>query len=210
MSTALTMKPHAPFWDKLARRYAAQPIKDQAAYETTLERTRSYLGQEDKVLELGCGTGTTALILAEAVSDYTASDFSSGMIEVAEEKRVAQKAGNVTFRVAELGDHVAAGERYDAVMGFNFFHLVRDPEQAFMDVRSILKPGGIFISKTVCLKGKWYLRPVIWTMQRLGKAPFVGFLSAGDVENMIARAGFEILETGSYPSVSRFVVARKI
>ncbi len=210
MSTELTMKPDAPFWDRLARKYSAQPIKDQASYQTTLDRTRSYLGGDDAVLELGCGTGTTALILSDAVARYTASDFSSGMIEIAEEKREDEGVGNVKFRVAELGDHVAAGERYDAVMGFNLFHLLPDPAQAFQEVRTLLKPGGYFISKTVCLKRKWFLRPVIWTMQRLGKAPYVGFLSGGDVENMLAQAGFEIVETGDYPAISHFVVARKI
>ena len=64
------------FWDRIAPKYAKSPVRDQQAYEATLARTRSYLGAEDKVLELGCGTGSTALILADAVAEYTATDLS--------------------------------------------------------------------------------------------------------------------------------------
>ena len=198
------------FWDKLARKYAAQPVKDQKSYELTLDRTRTYLGKNDTVLEVGCGTGSTALLLRDAVKSYTASDFSPGMIEIANEKKAAEGADNVTFRAAVLSDHVAAGERYDAVMGFNLFHLVRDMDAAFADVHRLLNPGGHFISKTVCLGGKWYLRPMICAMQMFGKAPYVGFHTHAEVERRIAKAGFEIVETGSFPSISRFVVARKI
>ena len=52
------------FWDGIAEKYAKRPISDMAAYEYTLGRTRSYLKPEDQVLELGCGTGSTALLLA--------------------------------------------------------------------------------------------------------------------------------------------------
>ena len=41
------------FWDRIAPKYAKSPVRDQQAYEATLARTRSYLGAEDKVLELG-------------------------------------------------------------------------------------------------------------------------------------------------------------
>ena len=49
------------FWGKTAGRYAKMPIRYAEAYEYALERTRSYLAKTDRVLELGCGTGSTAL-----------------------------------------------------------------------------------------------------------------------------------------------------
>jgi len=67
------MQNQASFWDKTAKKYAAQPIGNMDAYTETLVRTRTYLHPDHKVLELGCGTGTTALRLADAVADYTAS-----------------------------------------------------------------------------------------------------------------------------------------
>ena len=80
------------FWDKVAPKYAKRPIADMSAYDRTLARTATYLHESDRVLELGCGTGTTALRLADRVAAYTASDLSPGMIRIAREK--AQAAGS--------------------------------------------------------------------------------------------------------------------
>ena len=54
----------AKFWDGIAEKYAKSPIRDIESYEHTLQRTVSYLKPTDQVLELGCGTGRTALRLS--------------------------------------------------------------------------------------------------------------------------------------------------
>ena len=41
----------ARFWDRIARKYAADPIADMAGYERTLERTRHYLERDHVVFE---------------------------------------------------------------------------------------------------------------------------------------------------------------
>jgi len=45
------------FWDKVAPKYAKDPISDVASYEYTLDRTASYLSPDNRVLELGSKTG---------------------------------------------------------------------------------------------------------------------------------------------------------
>ena len=60
----------AGFWDRYARKYAAHAIKDMAGYQRTVERTRHYLKKTDRVIEIGCGTGTTALTLAPSVTRH--------------------------------------------------------------------------------------------------------------------------------------------
>ena len=85
----------ARFWDRAARKYAASPIKDMAAYEYTLERTRAYLAPTDHVLELGCGTGTTAVRLAEEVAQYRCTDVSPEMIRIARDKAASDAAETI-------------------------------------------------------------------------------------------------------------------
>lgn len=94
------MAPASEFWDGIARKYAARPIKNMPAYERTLERAQSYLAAGDHALEVGCGTGTTALKLAPHVRHITATDVSAEMIAIAREK--AGRTANVTFRQAAL------------------------------------------------------------------------------------------------------------
>ncbi|KZM49391.1 class I SAM-dependent methyltransferase [Labrenzia sp. OB1] len=216
------MTQNAQFWTRISRKYAADPIKDEAAYEKTLARTIEHLGPDDAVLELGCGTGTTAMRLADNVRSYLATDFAGGMIEIAEE-RLADARGQGTaheglgFLVADAFDErvVPAGDRaagYDAVLAYNFLHLVEEPDELQARVHALLKPGGLYISKTVCLKDRaWLFAPLIAIMQLIGKAPYVNMLSFRSLEEMIRKADFEIIETGNYPEPrSRFVVARKL
>ena len=206
------------FWDRIAPKYARSPVRDQQAYEATLARTRSYLGTEDSVLELGCGTGSTALTLAGAVASYTATDLSPGMIGFGKRKATEQGVGNVRFVAADVFDPILDGEQYDVVTGFNLFHLLEDPEAAMERVASLLKPGGLFISKTPCPtdgSAPWKMKLMLLAvpvMQAIGKAPFVRFQTIAGLERSISNAGFQIIEVGNYPvsPPNHFVVARKL
>ena len=85
----------ARFWNRHADDYAKKPIKDEASFHQTLDRTRSYLSSGDQVLEIGCGTGTAALLLAPSVAQITATDISSRMVEIGREKASAEAVENV-------------------------------------------------------------------------------------------------------------------
>ena len=203
----------AHFWDKIAPGYAKKPVKDQASYETTLERTRARLSSNDAVLEIGCGTGTTALKLADACGYILATDISPQMIRIAEEKAREAQIANVDFLAATVEDTRLDGRSFDAVLAFNLLHLVENLDETLTRVASLVEPGGLLISKTVCLEGQgWYFKPMIWIMQTFGKAPYVSFLTIEELERAIEATGFEILETGDYPAKppSRFIVARKV
>lgn len=221
MATTWTneMPSSAGFWSKAARKYAASPIRNQEAYEKTLERTTEHLGPQDSVLELGCGTGSTALLLVGNVRSYLATDFASGMIEIAQAKLkggpdTEDHPQGLRFAVADVfSDKVEPGETgYDAILAYNFLHLVENAEDTLSRIHHLLKPGGLYISKTVCLKRRaWLFAPLVKVMQLVGKAPFVRFFSFDTLEDGIRSAGFEIIETGTYPApYSRFVVARKL
>lgn len=223
MTTALTggMSPSTAFWDKIARKYAKSKIADEAAYQKTLERVTEHLGPEDTVLELGAGTGSTALLLAGNVKSYLSTDFAPGMIEIADEKLAALKSDGkapegLSFLAADGFDprlqEVAGSDGFDAVLAFNFLHLVEGPEALLNRIYDLTKPGGLFISKTVCLRSKaWMYWPMIKAMQLFGKAPYVDMMSPEMVNSLITNAGFEIIETGLYPAPrSHFVVARKV
>ncbi|MEM9971404.1 MAG: class I SAM-dependent methyltransferase, partial [Pseudomonadota bacterium] len=203
----------AKFWDAAARKYARSKISDMPAYEETIRRARAHLSPNDRVLELGCGTGTTALRLADAVASYTATDVSSEMIAIGNEKLAVDPVPGLQFSVSSADGAGVGARDFDVVMGFNLFHLVADPDAAFRQVHTLLRDGGLLISKTPCLSRRWYLRPLVGAMKPVGKAPrHVHFFSVDGYDDVIVRAGFEIVETGLYPPgvPSRFVVARKV
>ena len=201
----------AAFWDRHAESYFKSKISNMPAYEETLERARQYLSPEDRAIEIGCGTGMTATKLAPYVKEYVGTDLSPGMIEQANGRLKETPVEGLRFEVATANEAPSEAGQYDVVLGFNLYHLVPDLDGALANARDLLKPGGLFISKTTCLKKQWYLRPLIKVMQAIGKAPYVGWFNIEEYDQMIEDAGFEIVETGCYPAKSnrRFVVARK-
>jgi len=202
------------FWDKAAEKYAASPIKDVASYEATMDRTRAHLTASDKVLEVGCGTGTTALKLAPSVAHITSSDVSAKMIEIANAKAQDQNIENVIFLQATPMDLALDDNApFDAVLAFNILHLLEDLPGALRRIHDTLGSGGLFISKTPCIGAKFSIWPLVLPlMQMIGKAPFVAFLKPNGLETTIKDAGFEIVEVTDIPAgrANHFIVARKL
>lgn len=205
----------ARFWDRASEKYARSRIKDQAGYERTLARTQELLPADASVLELGCGTGSTALRIAGSVRRYLATDISPGMIAIAARKLAASPVPPLTFR-AGTGETLASEEeRFDAVLGFNYLHLVRDLPGTLRAIHALLEPGGLFISKTACLRD---MNPLIGSvllpvMRVVGMAPTVGVFDANELERAIREAGFDILAREGHATSGKdtrpFILARK-
>ncbi len=200
------------FWDRIAEKYAATPVGNPEAYARTLDRVRHWLPPDASVLEIGCGTGSTALTLSDAAGRILATDISAQMLRIARQKAQAQDVQNVRFECAPVAE-AGADRTYDVVMGFSILHLVADLPGVLAALRARLDSGGLLITKTPCLGGKPWFRPLVAVMQWIGKAPpDVAHLRTRDLEAAIAAAGFEIVETGDYPRSlpNHFVVARAV
>lgn len=201
----------ARFWDREAPRYAERPVRDEAAYRTTLDRVRAHLTPADRVLEIGCGTGTTALALAPFAGSILATDASAEMILIAARKAETQDVRNVRFRRILHDDPSLEPGTFDKVMAFNLLHLLPDIPAALHRVASLLVPGGLFLSKTPCIGEQGALRVVIPILRAFGRAPYVNYPRLESLRRDVTSAGFEILEMGLYPAKthSLFIVARK-
>lgn len=217
------MQKEAKFWDGVAEKYAKTKITDEESYKYTLERTRSYLTKENEVLEIGCGTGSTALLLANSVKTLTASDISAEMIRIGREKAQNKGINNIRFMTnevskAELTPNSEGQTHYDAVLAFNILHLLQDLPRNLEHINNMVKPGGYFISKTTCkstnkLSFKLLaILTILPVMQLLGKAPFVKIRKSNEFDKLITNAGFKIIESGDYPAnpPHRYIVAQKL
>lgn len=202
---------NAMFWDKAAKKYAASKIADMGGYEETLARTQSYLSKQDHLLEIGCGTGSTALVLAPFVAQMTATDISGGMLAIAEDKRAKTGIANLAFVQTEATQPIE-GAPFDAACAFSILHLLDDLDAGLAHLHSMIKPGGLLITKTACLRDMNFALPaVIKVMHWIGKAPHVNIFNADQLQSAFQRAGFEVVEAdyhGKTRSV-RFIVARR-
>lgn len=205
----------ARFWDRIAAKYAADPIADMAGYEATLRRVKGLLSADQDVLEIGCGTGTTALRLAPFTRRLRATDVSAGMIAIAREKWAAGPVPQLSFEVADADAPVAGESEYDVVLAFNVLHLVTDLDRALALAMRALRPGGLLISKTACLSEMNPLIPrlALPLMRAIGKAPHVLCFDAAALQSAITRRGMELVSVERHGTRGRdfrvFIVARK-
>ena len=146
-----------------------------------------------EVLELGCGTGTTALIHAPFVKHITGVDISRNMLEIARAKADAADMTNVTFQQSSIDDLKAPVASFDVVMGHSILHLLENKEAVIARVHRMLKPGGVFVSSTACLGCRVpVLRAILPVGRFLGLLPLVKFFTAEELEGDLTDAGFRI------------------
>jgi SAM-dependent methyltransferase len=145
------MDREAAFWNKLADKYSRRPVADEAAYQKKLEVTRQYFQPDMEVLEIGCGTGSTAIAHAPYVGHIRATDLSARMIEIAKDRAKVAGIENVTFEASSIDALDVPDASVDVVMAHSVLHLLEDKEQVIADVHKMLKPGGVFVSSTACI-----------------------------------------------------------
>ncbi len=181
------------FWDRIAKKYARSPIKDEAAYQEKLAKTREYLTPASEVYEYGCGTGSTAIAHAPHAKHILATDVSAKMLEIARGRAAEAGVDNVTFEWEAVDGAPDPSSRYDMVMAHSILHLLENRDAAIARSWRILKPGGVFVSSTACLSdGMSWFRYVAPLGRWLGLIPYVGFFSRQNLKDAITAAGFRI------------------
>jgi ubiquinone/menaquinone biosynthesis C-methylase UbiE len=205
------MNQSAKFWDKIAERYSKRPVADEAAYQKKLQVTRKYFQPDMEVLEIGCGTGSTAIAHAPYVKHILAIDLSSKMIEIAQGKADAINVENVTCKRSSIDEFSGSDQSFDAVLGLSILHLLDNKDEVIAKVHKMLKPGGIFVTSTACIGDTMRFFKVIAPIGKfLGLMPVVKVFTTKELEDSLTDAGFEIdyrWQPGKGKAV--FIVAKK-
>ncbi|MEU9408953.1 class I SAM-dependent methyltransferase [Streptomyces sp. NPDC048281] len=139
-------------WDAEAARFDEEPDHGLGAPEVRAAwaaRLGAWLpGRPADVLDLGCGTGSLALLAAEQGHRVTGVDSSPAMVARARAKLAGRDA------VFLLGDAAAppVGELlFDAVLVRHVLWALPDPARVLRHWRGLLRPGGRF----VLVEGVW-------------------------------------------------------
>ena len=199
------------FWNKLADKYSRRPISDEATYQKKLDITRKYFKPDMDVLEIGCGTGTTAIAHAPFVGHIRATDLSTRMVEIAKDKAKAEDIDNVTFEALSVDALDVPDASIDAVLAHNILHLLEDKQRAITDIHKMLKPGGVFVTSTACIGDMMLpLRLIIPVGRLLRLFPLVKVFSVAELQESLVNAGFEIdYEWQPKKSAPAFIICRK-
>jgi ubiquinone/menaquinone biosynthesis C-methylase UbiE len=201
------------FWDLIAKRYSRQSIADEAAYTKKLEITQTYFRPDTDVMEFGCGTGSTAIIHAPHVHHILATDGSAKMIEIAKGKAAAKHIENITFECTTIKALELPPESKDVVLGLSILHLVDDKDVIMQKVYTMLKPGGVFVTSTICMGDSVKFAKIAKFIAPIGR--LVGLVlrtfTMEELKQSMIRAGFHIdYEWRSSPDKAAFIIAKKL
>ena len=164
-----------------------------------------------ELLELGCGTGSTALVHAPHVRHIRAVDFSEAMIGIARAKADAAGISNVDFEQAAVEGLPLAPASLDMVLALSLLHLLRNKRAVIAEVFRALRPGGLFVTSTTCLRETMPLLGWVAPLtNRLGLIPYLDPMNSAELVAALTGAGF-IIEHRWQPSrkAALFVIARK-
>ncbi|MBX3015471.1 MAG: methyltransferase domain-containing protein, partial [Caldilineaceae bacterium] len=102
-----------------------------------------------RIMDLGTGTGSLALILAEdGATEVVGVDISPAMLEVAEYLRLSSAsaaASRVSFRLAAAQRMPFRSDSFDAIVCRLVLNHTHKPEHIVQELVRLLKPGGILI-----------------------------------------------------------------
>lgn len=118
--------------------------KEDRLRRATVELARLKPG--DRVMEVGCGTGSLALAAKRQVGpsgEVLGIDIAPEMIAVASRK-AARKHVSASFRTGSFADLAVPDNSFDVVLcSFMIFHLPEDVRlRGFSEAYRVLKPGG--------------------------------------------------------------------
>ncbi len=200
------------FWDRHAAGYARRPVPDETVYQRKLAITRSHLTPGTRVLEVGCGTGSTAIAHAPFAGEIVATDISAGMLDIARRKAEEANARNVAFRQVAVEQLDESPGSFDVIMAHSLLHLLADKDTALRMFRHLLKPGGVLVSSTMCLGDRhgWF-RFVGPLGKALGVFPLVRVFTGDELRESVRAAGFDIeYDWQPKPKSAVFLIGRKL
>ncbi|MGD6851768.1 MAG: class I SAM-dependent methyltransferase [Candidatus Bathyarchaeia archaeon] len=140
-------------WNYSSQRYdnyhghGVKSDEESKAWKTLFQQT--LLGDDLKILDVGCGTGEMSLVLASMGHHVTGLDLSEKMMEKGKikAKKIAENSGilDLTFKVGDAEKPPFKDGTFDAVVTRHVLWTLPHPQTAVNSWVRVLKEGGRLI-----------------------------------------------------------------
>lgn len=181
------------FWDRVANFYDSFIDKVFGkTYKAIIEKMDSDLNLNQKILEIGTGTGIIPFKICSKVSDIIATDISPEMIRIANRKRIEPNIKNIHFQIQDSYNLLFPDKSFDMVIASNLLHLLFEPNKALNEVKRVLKDNGIFIAPTLCVGENTMSKIIATVIGSLSGFKVVNKWSFIDFKSYLTQNGFII------------------
>ena len=192
------MTTQAEYWNGAAgeRWTASQADIDRSMHAITTDLWLPWVAAKptDRVLDIGCGTGTTTILMRERAASASGVDVSEPMLALAK-----QRAPELSFALGDAATYAFKPE-HDLVVsrfGVMFFD---EPVAAFVNLRTALAPGGrlAFVCWRAFADNEWAALPMAVAsefmthppLDPLAPGPFA-FADRKRIESILTEAGYK-------------------
>jgi len=127
------------YWDRTREHAFFEDDAEEQLWRKSLNN--EFSPETLKILDIGTGNGSLALLLAEMGHDVIGIDLSEGMLSVAR-KKADERGVNPDLRIGDAESLEFADECFDAVVSRLVLWTLPHPETAISEWRRVLKPGG--------------------------------------------------------------------
>lgn len=167
------------------------------------EIVKNYITVGDKVLEVGCGTGTVAILCAEKGASVTGFDISPHMLDIAR-KKIQERDFTDRVQLKQMGaiemDKTFDNETFDKIVSTLVFSELYSDEQKYVSRQAyrVLKHGGLIIIADE-IKPRSLAKRILQLLVRVPLMVITYILTQTstkalkDIESLLTDAGFEIV-----------------
>ncbi|MBE9478832.1 MAG: class I SAM-dependent methyltransferase, partial [Chloroflexi bacterium] len=98
-------------------------------------------GELGRVLDIGCGSGSVALLMADHARRWIGVDISPRLLSLAEERRQQDNVSNLAFLLADVEALPFREGTFDLVFSYGVLHHL-DVERVLPRIGDLLRPEG--------------------------------------------------------------------
>ncbi|MCX2948784.1 class I SAM-dependent methyltransferase [Lentzea sp. NEAU-D7] len=141
------------FWDRHAAAFDDEPdhgLRDPRVRDAWARLLLSLVPAASSVVDLGCGTGSLSVLLAEAGHDVHGLDLSEEMVGIARAKAAAAGVA-VEFGTGDAAHPPHPRASFGVVLARHVLWALPDPAAALAEWVSLLEPDGVLL----LVEGRW-------------------------------------------------------